>query len=287
MTISNELCRNNKKQPGDDAYLDRETLIMPDINLNTKPLDIVNNNTKSHTGLQLPIRSHEEIMKSIDHLEELQELLFDQCLPVKMCNSESTQTENHNNILSLLTPKSPPPPMNFISVLKCKLNLQQSEKNDLEFYEPAANLSVNECTIKNNLYSNKINNLDSNEVNKLDLNVCNEETNLPSINHIKPKNSLDSYKPSLIDEPSRTKSNNSFSIETIENNNCEENVNAINNDILFTKLNIITNEDIKQVVKKLNYNFDLLLKKNCNYSNNLYNNTNNRSSICVSNELTK
>ncbi|CAH1725966.1 unnamed protein product [Aphis gossypii] len=291
VTISNELCHDNEKQPIDDANLDKETLIMPDINLSTKPLDIVNNNTKSHTGLKLPIRSHEEIMKNIDHLEELQELLFDQCLPVKKCNTESTQTENHNNILSLLTSKSPPPPMNFISVLKCKLNLQQSEKNDLEFGEPAANLSINECAIENNLYSNKINNLDSNEVNKLDLNVCNEKTNLPSINHIEPKNYLDSYKPSLIDEPTKTKSSNSFSIETIENNNREENVNAINNDILFNKLNIITNEDIKQVVKKLNYNFDLLLKNNCNYSNNFHNNTitnlkfdenntNNRSSIC-------
>lgn len=291
VTVSNELCHDNENQPGDDGYLDRETLIMPNIDLITKPLDIVNNNTKSHTGLQLPIRSHEEIMKSIDHLEELQELIFDQCLPVKKCNSESTQTENHNNILSLLTSKSPPPPMNFISVLKCKLNLQQSEKNDLEFYEPAANLSINECTIGNNLYSNKINNLDSNEVNKLDLNICNEKTNLPSINDIGPKNCLDSYKPSLIDEPTKTKSNDSFLIGTIENNNREENVNAINNDILFTKLNIITNEDINQVVKKPNYNFDLLLKNNCNYSNNLHNNTitnlkfdenntNNRSSIC-------
>lgn len=77
MTFSNESCQENEKQPDDDAYLDRDTLIMPDINLSTKPLDIVNNSTKSYTGLQLPIKSHEEIMLSIDHLEELQELLLD------------------------------------------------------------------------------------------------------------------------------------------------------------------------------------------------------------------
>jgi len=298
VTFSNESCQENEKQPDDDAYLDRDTLIMPDINLSTKPLDIVNNSTKSYTGLQLPIKSHEEIMLSIDHLEELQELLLDQCLPVKTCNSESTQTEHCNNILSMLTSKCPPPAMNFISILKSKLNLQQSKNNNLEFSEPTADLSINECTIVNNLNSNKINNLDSTELNQLDVNVCDEETNLPNINRIEPKNCLANYTTSLIDEGIKPKSNNPFSIEIIENNNREEKVNTINNDKLFTKLNIITNEDIKQVVKKLNYDFDLLTTNNCcNYSNNLRNtsinlqfdenNTNNKSSHCVSYKLTK
>ncbi|XP_025202491.1 centrosome-associated protein 350-like [Melanaphis sacchari] len=279
VTFSNESCHDNEKQSGDNAYLDKETLTMADINMSTKPSDIVNNSTKLHTGLQLPIKSHEEIMKSIDHLEELQELLFDQCLPVKKCNSESTQTKSHDKILSILTSKSPPPPLNFISVLKCKLNLQQPENNNLKFYEPAVDLNINECTNENNL--------DSTKFNKQDVYVYDEETNLPNINHIEPKNCLDSYKPSLIDEPIKPKSNNSFLIEMSKNNNHEEKVNAINNDKLFTKLNIITNEDIKQVLKKLNYDFDLLTKNNCsNYSNNLHNtsislklnenNTNNR-----------
>jgi len=125
VTFSNKSCQEIEKQPDDDTYSERDTLNMPDINLSTKPSDIVNNSTKSCTGLQLPIRSLEKIMLSIDHLEELQELLLNQCLPVKICNSESTQTGHCNNTLSMLTSKSPPA-MNFMSVLKSKLNLQQS-----------------------------------------------------------------------------------------------------------------------------------------------------------------
>lgn len=292
MTLLNGSCHDNEKQQNDNAHLNRETLTMPDINLSIKPLDIMNNCTKSHTGLPLPIKSHKEIMKSIDNLEELQELLFDQCLPVK--NSESTQTENHNNMLSLSTSKSPPPPMSFISVLKCKHNLQKSEKNNLEFYEPAADLNMNKYTITNNLHSNKIHNAESTEFNKPHVNCGNEEVNVPNFNHIETKNCLGSYKSLLIDEQIKSKSNNLSSIENIENNNCEEKINIINNDKLFNKLNMITNEDIKKVLKKLNYEFDLLTKNNYYNSNNLYNtclnlkfdenNSNNRSSHCVSNE---
>lgn len=294
MTLLNESYLDNGKQQGDSDHLNRETLTMPDINLSIKPLDIKNNSAKSHTGLQLPIRSHKEIMKSIDNLEELQELLFDQCLPVKNNYSESTQTENLNNILSLSTSKSIPPPMNFISVLKCKHNLQQSEKNKLEFYVPAADLNMSEYTLTNNLYPNKINNVDCTEFNKLDVNCCDEEVNVSNVNHIETKNCLGSYKSSLIDEPIKPKLN---TLSSIENNNCEEKINIINNDKLFTKLNIITNEDIKQVLKKLDFNFDLSPKNNYCNSNNLHNtcinlkfdenNSNNKSSHCVSNELTK
>lgn len=288
VTLLNGSCHDNEKQKSDSAHLNREELTMPDINLSIKSLDNLNNCTKSHTGLQLPIKSHEEIMKSIDNLEELQELLFDQCLPVKNCYTESTQTENCNNMLSLSTLKSPPPPMSFISVLKCKHNLQQSEKNNSEVYEPAANLNMNKHTITNNLYSNKTNNVEFTEFNKPDVNICNVEVNLPNVNDIETKNCLDSYKPLLIDEPIKLKPNNLSSIEIIENNNCEEKINIVNNDKLFTKCNIITDEDIKKVLKNLNYEFDLLTKNNYYNSNNLCNtyinlkfdenNSNNRSS---------
>jgi len=271
---------NEKQQDGGD-YLNRETLTMPDINLITRPLDIVYNNSKSYTDLQLPISSHKEIMKSIDHLVELQELLFDQCLPDKKYYSESTQTENCNNT-SQLTSKSLPPPMNFISVLKCKHNLQQSEKNDLEIYEPVTDLSINAY----NLYSNKINNInnfESTKFNKSDVENCDEEVNLPNINHIESKNCLNISKSSLIDETMKPKSNNLFSTEIIENNNCEDKIDIINNDKLLTKLN--------------NYDFDLMTKNNCCNLNNLHNtyinlkfdenNSNNKSLHCVSNKLTK
>lgn len=292
--MNKNICYDNEKEQGDGVYLNRETLTIPDINLSTKPLDIVNTVTKSKTGLQLPNRSHKEIMKNIDNLVELQELLFDQCLPVKKCYSESTQTEDSNNILSLLTSKSPPPPMNFISVLKCKHNLQQSEKNDLEFYKPAANLSINESSIANDLYSNKIsniNNVQSTEFNNAVVNICDEDLNLSSI---KQNNCLSSYELSLIDEPIKLNSNNLFN-KFIEKNNCEKNIDKINNDKLFTELNIITNEDIKQVLNKLNYDFDFLKKNRLCNSNNLHNNclslkfdeniSNNLSSTCVSNEI--
>ncbi|KAL4132206.1 hypothetical protein QTP88_009408 [Uroleucon formosanum] len=99
------------------------------------------------------------------------------------------------------------------------------------------------------------------------------------------KNNNDgSYKSPSIYEPVKPKSNN---LSLIENNNCEE---KLNDDKLFTKLNIITNEDVKQVLKKLNYDFDLLSKNNYCNSNNLHNtcinlkfdekNLNNKSSHC-------
>jgi len=290
VTLLNVSCHDNEKPQSDSTYLNRETLTMPDINLSIKSSDIIKNSTKSQTGLQLPIISHEEITKSIDNLEELQESLFDQCLPVKNCLSESTQTENFNNILSLSASKSPPPPMSFISVLKCKLNLQQLERKKLELYEPAGDLNMNEYTITNNLYSNKINNVESTQFNKPDVNICDEKVNLSTVQHGETKNCLDPFKPSLIDEPIKSKSNNLSSTEIIKNNNCEE---IIHSDKLFTKLNKITNKDIQQVLKKLNYDFDLLTKNNYCKSNNLHNsclnlkfdenNSNNGSSHHVSN----
>lgn len=294
MTLLNESYLDNGKKQDDSAHFNGETLTMPDINLSIKPSDIKNNSAKLHTGLQLPIRSHKEIMKSIDNLEELQKLLFDQCLPVKNNFSESTQTENLNNILRFYTSKSLPPPMNFISTLKCKNNLQQPEKNNLEFSVPTADLNMSEYTeytLTNNLYPNKINNVESTKFKKLDENCSDEEINLPNVNHIETKNCLGSYKSPSIYEPVKPKSNN---LSLIENNNCEE---KLNDDKLFTKLNIITNEDVKQVLKKLNYDFDLLSKNNYCNSNNLHNtcinlkfdekNLNNKSSHCVSIELTK
>lgn len=62
---------------------------------------------------------HKKIESKIDKLVELQELKVDQCLKH---NSESTQTNDFHNLLSLFPSIAPltSPPMSFISIIKCK-----------------------------------------------------------------------------------------------------------------------------------------------------------------------
>lgn len=133
-----DICDNNEvKQESDSICLEKK---VSKVSISTQLV-----NTETPNDIQLPFHSHGEIMKSINHLAERQELLIDRCLASKDCFSESTQTDDCNDISSLFSSKKCPlPPMNFMSVLKCKHNLQQLKKIDLESQKLSINLGMNE-----------------------------------------------------------------------------------------------------------------------------------------------
>lgn len=187
--------------------------------------------------------------------------MFGQCLPNKNYSSESTQTDDHNNILNFFPAKTTfiSPPMNFISVLKCKNSLQQTEKTDIELYKPVLNLSTNDCTVIDNLNTNTISKMNNNcsfskcIVLPIDYNY-NKMINPPNHSHIEHENYLD--KNVLLDEKTVELKHG----QIIENNACGEKTNKEHNADLSTKSSTMPNEDIKQILKPLNLNQDLFTK---------------------------
>lgn len=72
----------------------------------------------------------------------------------------------------------------------------------------------------------------------------------------------ESYKYSLINKTIISDPNNLSLNQSTQNNVCIDQIHNVNNEKLFTSVNVLTNEDIKQVLKKNNYDFDDLLTKN-------------------------
>lgn len=253
-----EMCDNyEKRQNIDNISLNKD---ISNVNLGTETVDSVHIDNEIITNLTSLNKSHEQIIKNIEYMTELQKLLFKQNSPKEEKCSESTQTNNYNNLFSSFTSKTPPPPMNFISVLKCKNNLQQTEKKSLEFIKPK-NLNVNEYSILNNLQYNK---------NKESFKVpdCDKIVQSPNLYLNKQENDLNEYL--LIEEKIKSKSNGVCLNQTNENNVCENKTSIENTDKLFTKSDILSNDDIKQFLKQRNYNLELLTKNSCD-TNDLHN----------------
>lgn len=179
-----EDCHNDEKHEKElGSPNDRDTSY---IKLRTKPIDVVNVDTPMYTDIQLPIQSHDQIINRNDHLFERQELLLNQCSPNNTCYSELTLTGSHTNVVSLFSSEThPPPPLNFISVLKCKKKLQKKENIDLEFSKP---VTKNESELTKGTIQSKSNCLSLNKTTEN--NVCEEKSNIndgklfPEINKI-------------------------------------------------------------------------------------------------------
>lgn len=244
-----ENCLNNEKQGDGNCILKERS--MSDISLSKKSLDNANIETATNSDIQFLNQSYNQIMNNSDHLVESQELLLNQCSPNKTCRSESTQTDKCENLLSIFSPKIQPPPLNFISVLKCKNNLQKQENIDLEFSKPEIDLKINnynlgKCMndIKSPIHSNILKVVD-----------CNKSLDLQNLNHVEKEDLLIRNEFELNTETIKSNLCCPSLIETTEQNVCEEKLD-LNNDKLVPEFNKITNEDIKQALKNLNYHFD-------------------------------
>lgn len=121
--VLEEMCDNEKTiNTVDDISLNRE---ISNINLCRKPFDSRNSNTEIITILKKQEEKLNSFDSRIEYIMEYLKLFFKQNVLENKC-SESTQTDNYyDNLLHLFCPKTPPPPLNIISVLKCKYNLQQ------------------------------------------------------------------------------------------------------------------------------------------------------------------
>lgn len=221
--------------------------------------------------LQLPNYLNTKILNHTDHPEIFQEPTIKSVnssfLSCQKYCSESTQTNNCNNELSLFSPKTSPPPMNVISVLISKNRLQQqTEKNNLELY---SNLNQSHTTEIGN----------TNVPNVIDCDKMVHSQNF--IHNVQDNCSGESIEP---------ESNYLFSNTNIENIVCEEKRDIVHNDKLNTKFNKITNEDIKEILIKLNDDFGFLTKNNFSYTNDVHHDhlksdeySSINSSFCVSN----
>lgn len=224
--------------------------------------------TQAFTGLDLSKNSHEEIIKNI---RDLQELVINKHSPSKIYYSESTQTEDYNNLLSLFSQKKcPPPPMNFISVLKCKNRLQLTRHN-FNSYEPIENLNTKAHSISNDSHSDKINNINIAESaiqnNLVDYDKIDYDNNKDQ------KNDCNTNKSRIVEETIVSESDDLTFNETLKNNSCEKitKCSTPNSDKLFTESeNLVTKEDIKQVLKKINGDFNFSTKDICKDTNDLH-----------------
>lgn len=242
-------------------------------NLSVKPIESITIDTGTLTDPLLARTSSKELISKIDHFVELQAKLFDQCLPSKKCSSESTQTDNFNDPSALFSSKMIPPPLNFMSVFKSKLNLIQMEKNDLDFTQPESNRLTSKSFYTNKGCSH--NNIESDVLNKPDVkNVGNDKIiHAPNQNH-NDQVTNKKYKSALIiDEET-----NSSPIKRMTENNIGEE--KTSNSKLFTKPNEITNEDLKEVLEKMRYDHNFL-SKNSSCNNNDLSNTFTYSNISI------
>lgn len=278
-----EICNNKEPQNVDNISSNRD---ISNINLDAKTVDSAFIYTNIITNLKSLNESHEEIIKSIEYVMGLQKLLLKHYLLKEKC-SESTQTNNYNNQLTSFTSKTPPPPMNFISVLKCKYNLQQTEEKNLKYIKPR-NLNINEYLVLNDLQCNMNNEFPEFNIPHFD---CDKMVESPNLYHNKKENDLN--EDLFIEETIKSISNGICCNKKTKNNVREDKTNIENNDKLFTKSDIIlSNEDIKQFLNQSNYGLELLTKNNCN-NNDLHkikiikndkNSKLNKISLCVSND---
>lgn len=262
MSLEEEICHNIEKPQVDDKMTLNGKI--SDISLSTKCIDHEN-----YGDLKLPNKSNEDIILNNDHSAEFRELLTNQCLSSKKFCPESTQTDDCNNTLSsLFSSKTPPPPMNFVSILKCKYRLQEKENDNLEFSKPIADLSIKGSTQSNNLnYTININKPIETKIQK----VLDNTIHLSSLNYDEQKHCLSDYESSLKDILTRSDQNGLFFNHVTNENICKKNLQIQNNDKLLSKLNITTNEDGQQVLKKCNNDFDFSTKNNCFDNENLHN----------------
>ncbi|VVC25630.1 Hypothetical protein CINCED_3A023348 [Cinara cedri] len=279
--IDTSLFQKNDNVKQIDIYQSRKTEEENGIFFNSEPSEINIStkilNAETQKDLQLPIHSNAgEIIKSINHLAERQDLLIDRCLPSKNHYSESTQTDDYNNLLSLFSSKTCSTlPMNFISVLKCKHNLQRSKKNYLES-QKSNDLDINEHSISNKLFNNNNytsnknnvestlprNNVESTIHNILDIVDCDNTINLSNFKECEIEYDSNKSKYSLTNKAVISTPNNLSSNRLTRDNFCHDQINIVNNDEIFNNLNVLTNEDIKQILMKNNHDFDDLLTKN-------------------------
>jgi len=197
----------------------------------------------------------------LDHIEAIKQSFLNELLPTKTC-SESTQTDDYSNLLSWFSTEKSPPPMNFISVLKCKNNLQQKEKNDWVLHEPVTDISINKCLSSNNLHTNEIGNINYDNSTILDKpsvesSQNNKMTLAPNLSHNDQENSINIYNSTLIDKTINSKLND-------ENKVFEEKTNLVKVGKLFTKsCKVITNKDTVKCLSKLNCQSDFMATNNC------------------------
>lgn len=262
--LTEDVFYNEKLQVENDVTLNGK---ISDMSLSTKFIDTPNIDHEKYDELNLPNKLNEDIIQNIDNSTEYQELLIDKCLSRKKFSSESTQTDDCNNLLSLFSSKKPPPPMNFISVLKCKYRLQEIVNDDLEFSKSIADLRVKDCTISNNFNNNK------NYINKsVEANIQEElddTIHLSNFNYNE-QNHLNDNESSLTDEIIKSDQNGLSMNHVTEENICNKKLQIENNDELFSKLDIKTNENGQHVLKKLNCAFECLTK-NCYNNENSHN----------------
>lgn len=254
-----------------------------DHNLNSKLI-----NTEASINLELPNTSISDT-EILNCIEAIKESLANEFLTVSNC-SELIQTNIHNNSSSKMSSKEFLPSMNCFPTFIIKNSLQETENNNLQLNEYNTNLNINEFITSNSFHSNNNNNLDNIESYRLST-PCSVESNniehVPNIKHYEQENNLNTHISSLTVGTINSELNNE--------NNCIEKINLVNNYNLCTDSNVITNVDMKQVLNKLNGEFDFLTKNNgCNGSitNDLFsasenlklceNNSASRSSLCVS-----
>lgn len=232
---------------------------MSNINSSAKFENTTKVDSETQTDLQLQNKSTYN-KEMLNHIETIKESFFNVLFSNKMC-SESTQTDNHTNPLSSsVSSKESASQQN--SVLNCKNSLLQTETTNLELCE-ATNLNMNRYSSTFHVDKiDSVNNVKSAVLNALNIEDSNKITHGPYFNYNVMENYLKTYKSSLINE-----TNNSL-LEK-ENNIRKEKIHLVN-DELFTKLNIVTNEDITQFMKKLNCDLDFLTKNNC-VTNDLHN----------------
>lgn len=242
----------------EDITLNRE---ISNPNFSVKPIEPLKIDTGTLTDTSLTRTSSKELISKIDHFVELQAKLFDQCLPSKKCSSESTQTDDCNDPFASFSLKMSPPPLNFISVFKSKLNLKQRENTDLDY----SKLKTNEFSTSKSMYTNKEcsqDNIESAILNKPDVKIVESDKMV----HFSKRNHDDQvvnekYKSPLI---SNVVINSRLIKQITEDNIVEEQTRS---NKLFTKPGEITNEDLKDVLKKMNHDYNYL-SKNSNFCNN-------------------
>lgn len=182
--------------------------------------------------LQSPNDSLEDILELTDHSDIFQEPSIksinthSSSLSRKKCSlvcTKSTQANNYNNLSSLFSSKTSPPPMNFISALMCKSKLQQMKNNKFELLS-----SLNHITETGNV------------PNKSDLDSCDK---IVRLQHKETQCTQENCSNESVKSES-----NLFSNKNTENIVCEEITNVVNND----KLNKVTNEDCNDLLHNHN-----------------------------------
>ncbi|XP_050434945.1 uncharacterized protein LOC126842108 isoform X1 [Adelges cooleyi] len=176
----------------------------------------------------------------------------------KVCEGFTQTDVVSDKIFKFVSSKQQPPPMNFISVLKCKLRLKQIEQSQLD---PVIH-SLNEDKHIPTYTHNQTNNVESeyavkaNSSDHSDI-PCDEDVDIKRCSsRNKDRNYLEKCKSIICDPDKKLEVKISLNkIKNKEKENLEQNHQSTKN------IATITNEDIKHILE--GFNFDFLNKNEC------------------------